>query len=58
MLNKTKLYTIEWRVNGILKETLNMNNPRPIAVTYSWMKELKNTTHKTGVLTLKIVENN
>lgn len=55
MLKKTKLYTIEWRIRGVLKDELNINNPRPIAVTYWWIKKLKLTTHKTGVLTPKMV---
>jgi len=54
-LPKTKLYTILWTVNGVVKEELNINNPRPIAVTKWWIKKLKATSHKTGSLTYKEV---
>lgn len=54
-VSKVKLYTILWTVNGIVKEELNINNPRPIAVTKWWIKKLKDTTHKKGVLSYKEV---
>lgn len=57
MLKKTKLYTIEWSINGVIKDELNINNPRPIAITRWWIKNLKATSHKVGNLTPKIVEN-
>ena len=57
MLKKTKLYTIEWSINGVVKDELNINNPRPIAITRWWIKNLKVTSHKVGTLTPKIVEN-
>lgn len=47
----TKLYKIEWRVSGILKETLNEINPRPIAVINSFIRLLKKSTYKIGTLT-------
>jgi len=53
--SKTKLYTIQWIVNGVVKEELNINNPRPIAVTYWWIKKLEATSHKTGKLVPKEV---
>ena len=49
------LYTIEWVVSGKVKEELNFNNPCPIAVTNWWIKVLKASSHKTGVLRPKIV---
>lgn len=55
MLRKTKLYIIEWSINGVVKETLNFNKPTPIGVANWWIKHLKATTHKTGVLTPKMV---
>lgn len=49
------LYTIVWKVGEVVKEELNYNNPRPIAVTRWWIKQLKATTHKSGTLTPKRV---
>ena len=53
---KTKLYTIEWIVGGRVVDELNLNNPRPIAVTLWWIKQLKATTHTYGNLRHKLVE--
>jgi len=53
--SKTKLYTIQWIVNGVVRDELNINNPRPIAVTKWWIRELSTTSHKTGKLVPKEV---
>jgi len=53
--SKTKLYTIQWIVNGVVRDELNINNPRPIAVTKWWIKNLRATSHKCGVLVPKEV---
>lgn len=30
-----KLYVIEWKVNGIVRETINLNNPKKFVLTKS-----------------------
>ena len=54
-MKNNNLYTIEWIVNGTVKDELNKNNPRPINVINAWIATLQTTTHKTGVLRPKIV---
>lgn len=54
-MKKVKLYKIQYIVAGKVIEELNHNNPRPIAVTMWWIKQLKATTHTMGKLVPKIV---
>jgi len=47
-MKRVKKYTIQWSLNGVVKEEFNLKCPRPIAVTKWWIKKLKATSHKTG----------
>ncbi len=44
-----KLYVIDYYINGQVKETINLNNPRPIVITKSIIKNLS-TRYKGGKL--------
>lgn len=50
----TKLYVIEYYVNGNLKETINKNNPTNKIIA-NWKKsQLAKSTHKSGKLITKL----
>ena len=51
----TQLYNLEWMLDGIVKETILTNVPRPVAIMKKGI--LKGTTHTSGLLIIKKVNN-
>lgn len=47
----TPLYNIVWIVNGVVKETIQVNGSKALAMYKA--KQLKETTHKIGLLQLR-----
>lgn len=47
-LKPTPLYNLVWIVNGKVKETIPVNGSKALALYKA--KQLKETTHKTGLL--------
>lgn len=54
-MKSNKLYVIDYYVNGQVKETINLNNPKPVVITKFTMNKLKNSTHKSGKLIRRLV---
>lgn len=46
----SKLFNVEWQVNGVTKETIAYQLPKPLALSIKKKKET--TTHKTGKIVI------
>ncbi len=53
---KTKLYKIEYYMNGKIKETINGNSPTNKKIANWKINQLRKSTHKLGKLIPKLVE--